>query len=73
MASLTPIYPGVCRPLAADAQLYKFGCHSLILDVTEMHALHIASVLLLATLVHGAAVLMACCLAKSKGPYQHLS
>eukprot|EP00090_Calanus_glacialis_P020989 TRINITY_DN32409_c0_g1_i1.p2 TRINITY_DN32409_c0_g1~~TRINITY_DN32409_c0_g1_i1.p2 ORF type:complete len:120 (-),score=27.35 TRINITY_DN32409_c0_g1_i1:630-989(-) len=64
---------GVCRPQAPDARLYKAGCHSLILDVTELHSLHIAAVLLLATLVHGVAVLLACCLAKSKGPYQHLS
>ena len=55
---------GVCRPAAADAQLHKYGCHTVIVDTIEMYGLHIVSVLLLTTLLHGSAVITSFCLAR---------
>ena len=64
---------GVCRPSAADdAVLIRVGCHTRIVNIIEEHSIHIISLLLLATLIHGAAVTSSFFLARSKHPYHQM-
>ena len=55
---------GVCRPEARDAELHRLGCHTLITGTLERHSLMIVTMLLVTTLVHGAAVITSFCLAR---------
>ena len=64
---------GVCTPSQPGANLYSQGCYSSILSFTEQHATHILSLLLVTTLLHGAAVMSSFFLARNKSPYSHIA
>ena len=57
---------GVCRPEARGAELHTLGCHTLITRTMERHSIVIVTMLLVTTLVHGAAVISSFCLARCK-------
>ena len=57
---------GVCRPEARDAELHSLGCHTLIIGAIQRHSVIIVSLLLVTTLVHGAAVITSFCLARCR-------
>ena len=64
---------GVCRAQEAGASLYSEGCHHIILHFITTHSTTLVSVLLVTTLLHGAAVISSFCLARSKSPYSQLA
>ena len=56
----------MCRPEARDAELHSQGCHTLIIGAMERHSITIVTMLLVTTLVHGAAVITSFCLARCR-------
>ena len=64
---------GVCTSDQPGASLYAQGCYTVILSFTDRHLIHMVSLLLATTALHGAAVITSFCLARSKSPYRELS
>ena len=64
---------GVCRAEQAGASLYSRGCHGRILGLLASHSTSLVSLLLAATLLHGAAVISSFWLARSRPHYSQLA